>query len=351
MDVSSPTLLLTATVDPRDCAFVARRDPRLRLRDYTDSLRRWLHQDHVGPIVWCENSGWPLDELFDLVDAERASARVRFVSFTAAPANGRGKGYGEMEIIERALAAIDAAPDTIVIKVTGRYYVNNIGAIVACLKAHGPDVATGPLVVPYVIASECFAATTAFMREYVCPRRPLIDDSRQHFFEHALALAVADGVARGRRHLVFPEALELDGISGGFGIPWRNTFFATAPVILPNGSIEVRSPAHLQSLSSFLYGYLALRRQVASVRGPAEADLLLLSDRVRRAADEPRPLALDRADVALLTRCADDCTAIATPSQFHQYTGLDPGFPGRLLDLVRFDGHPSKGEDYVQTVH
>lgn len=324
-------VLLTATIDPRDCVYVARREPRLRLGDYAQSLRKWLRQPHVTDIVFCENSGWPLDELMAIAQSEpEGVARVRFVSFTATPAGARGKGYGEMEIIEKALAAMGAADSARIIKVSGRYYVANLGVITASLDAGTVDVATGPFLVPYAIASECFAGTAAFMREYLCANRERVDDSRGCFFEKVLAMAVAQAVTRGLRHQVFRDDLHLEGVSGGFDVPWQKTFFASAPILNTDGSIEVRAREHLEAFASLLRGAVALRQQSSWAAGPTDDVILALARRLQRAADGHQASTMALVDVDTLLECARRCSEIASPAQFHTATGLRPDFPVSL---------------------
>jgi hypothetical protein len=63
------TVLLTATINPRDCSFVKRSDPAVRLLDYLDSLKKWIADPDFDDIIFCENSGHSLEEVRDGVDS------------------------------------------------------------------------------------------------------------------------------------------------------------------------------------------------------------------------------------------------------------------------------------------
>src|SRR5262249_45668465 len=153
-------LLLTATIDPRGTPFVRRADPLLRLRDYQTALGFWLADPQIARIILCENSGYDLAEL--------RQERLHILSYRLADhLTARAKGYGELDPILRAL---EAAQPASFLKVTGRYYVANMGEIAASIRAH-PEAAviscaTGP---PHGVPSECFFATAEFIERYFAP--------------------------------------------------------------------------------------------------------------------------------------------------------------------------------------
>lgn len=128
----TPTVfLLTASIDPMGRVGVRRADPAVRLGDYTASLGRWLDdaRRHGAEVVFCENSGWPLESLRALVASRGLEDRVRFLQFRGNDyPRERGKGFGEAAILDRAIAEDLGArpPGTLVVKCTGRLHVSNL---------------------------------------------------------------------------------------------------------------------------------------------------------------------------------------------------------------------------------
>lgn len=138
-EVRRHVLLLTATVrPPAGARALARTDPAQRLGDYARALRFYLQ--HVGrtfeAVVFAENSGADLGSLRRLAAEAGVGDRAEFVQFDGLdhpPSYGRG--YGEFRLIDHAMERSGviggAGEGAVVWKVTGRYIVRNIGAVVA----------------------------------------------------------------------------------------------------------------------------------------------------------------------------------------------------------------------------
>jgi hypothetical protein len=129
----------------------------------------------------------------------------------------RGKGYGELDLIVHAL---EAARPSSLLKVTGRYYVQNMAQVVESIRAH-PDAAviTSAPDPPHGVPAQCFYAAAGFLERYLVPYRDRIDDRRGFWFEHALEAAIADAVRDGHRHAIFSRRPRLLGISGSGNLP------------------------------------------------------------------------------------------------------------------------------------
>lgn len=134
-----PILLITATVTPPPAATkLGRIDPKARLADYEDALAFYLDRLADGvfdSIVFVENSASDVDSLKALVIRAGLTERVEFVSFYGLDYPSEyGRAYGEMRLIDHAMAVSTkigaAALDEMVWKVTGRYVVLNVGALV-----------------------------------------------------------------------------------------------------------------------------------------------------------------------------------------------------------------------------
>jgi len=217
---SSIHLLLTATVDPRNCIAVRRRNPKARLNDYKNSLRRWLRVPTIQHITFCENSGFTLEELRGLAaDDNPFGKSVRFISYRTDGEGCRGKGYGEMGIIHRSLTHGHFIESDLILKVSGRYFIRNAEALLDdIMKFHTYDIVSS---VPRHnwVNSECFCASPRFLREFLCPLQDEIDDSRGASFEHLFARAIRDARQAGLTHATFHEFPNLIGISGTYNVP------------------------------------------------------------------------------------------------------------------------------------
>jgi hypothetical protein len=219
-------LLLTASVDPRGCAFTARADPALRLDDYRRALDRWLSSRLFTRIVWCENSTWNLEDLAPQRQAATAAGiELELLGFDGQDYDRRlGKGYGELGIIAHALdqSRLIAAADR-VIKVTGRYFVRNAAPLVRRLQRAAPDLICDLRLNLTVGDARIFAASPACLREDLLPLRPLANDAEGCYFEHLLARAAHLAMGRGRTWELLPMSPRIDGVGGSLDEPMRNS--------------------------------------------------------------------------------------------------------------------------------
>ena len=144
-DVPSATprprvLLLTATVvpEPNVSHRLAVRDPDERRRQYEEALRWYAERaaDDLDGIVLAENSGADLSGFRDVVPA---TMPLELLSLPAAPSTpGTRRGYLEMLLVSDAFASsrLLTQPGAVGVKVTGRYRVENLGAV---LRSMEPD--------------------------------------------------------------------------------------------------------------------------------------------------------------------------------------------------------------------
>ncbi len=130
-------LLITSTIAPRPDVFsLVRTDPRQRLEDYRHALALYvesLRRRTFSAIVFVDNSGHPLDAL--RAEAEKAGVgdRCEFVSFASEGAANVSRFFLEAQLLVEAAArskVLAEASMDIIWKVTGRYRIGNIDAIV-----------------------------------------------------------------------------------------------------------------------------------------------------------------------------------------------------------------------------
>jgi hypothetical protein len=217
---SSVVILLTATVDPHGMSRTVVADPDTRLREYHRVVRDVAAQLPGVPIVVCDNSGSGVEQTAQGEQAMPWPAHVRFVSFEEPrQTQWRGKGYGEMGIIEHVLQHVpEATTARLVVKVTGRYRVANVGRLVCSIAAAGPvDVVVD--LVAGLTQADCrfFASSPRFLVDYLIPMREKLDDDRGVCFEHVLAQAVHRAMADGLVWRPMPDVPIIVGRSGTSG--------------------------------------------------------------------------------------------------------------------------------------
>lgn len=132
------TVLLTATITPpANAAQLSRVDPSLRLQDYKTALAFYLEELRKGVIsglVFAENSNSDIRSLQSLAEAHPMKNAVEFISCQGLDYPPEyGRGYGEFKLVDYAMAhsrLVKAmAPSDRIWKITGRYCLENIEAI------------------------------------------------------------------------------------------------------------------------------------------------------------------------------------------------------------------------------
>lgn len=217
-------LLLTATINVRDVILIERRDPQLRVRDYTSALEKWLANPAVKEIVFCENSGSALDPFRQLVVPPGKTLELLSCDQEPYPKE-LGKGYGELTTITYALnhsRLLSSNP--VVFKVTGRYYVSNASRMVEYLQRASVDIVCDLHRHLSFADTSVLAGTVDFLRRHLCPRQGMVNDSRGVYLEHVFAGAVYSALASGLTWRPLPCTPLLLGMSGTSGLPHRLSY-------------------------------------------------------------------------------------------------------------------------------
>lgn len=131
-------LLLTATITPKaGVPNLKRTDPAVRLQDYYAALDFYLTElkDDIDGIIFAENSNSDVSILQALVEAYGWSDRVEFIVFNGLDYPPHyDRGYGEFKLIDHAMAHSQLLQQntqhTVVWKVTGRYIIRNLAALI-----------------------------------------------------------------------------------------------------------------------------------------------------------------------------------------------------------------------------
>ncbi|MDI1308734.1 MAG: hypothetical protein PSV17_04780 [Methylotenera sp.] len=132
-------IILTATITPPlDAPNLARIDPELRLKDYTQALEFYLDclsKKIITGIVFCDNSASDISNLQLICNQHEMSESIELLSFNGLdyPLN-YGRGYGEFKLIDYVMTKsilINQLPENANIwKVTGRYILNNLNSMI-----------------------------------------------------------------------------------------------------------------------------------------------------------------------------------------------------------------------------
>jgi len=125
-------LLLTACIEPTQFKNnVQRNDSRIRLVDYKEALKMWLHlkDEKITTIIFAENSGYDLTEIEEIFLTENKYHRTYqiFQNLASEVPQGLHYGYSELELIDNAINQISLLKDNdFIIKSTGRIYFPKI---------------------------------------------------------------------------------------------------------------------------------------------------------------------------------------------------------------------------------
>ena len=124
-------LLLTSTIKPLPPYDKGQRsDPLVRLDDYKKSLQKYLNIEpkSIDGVVYCDNSGYDLGVLKQVVERSKTSLPVEFLSYIEPPPpEGVHYGYGELMLIRHALSRSELLQASgHFLKITGRLYFSRI---------------------------------------------------------------------------------------------------------------------------------------------------------------------------------------------------------------------------------
>jgi hypothetical protein len=214
-------LLLTGTIFPNSFTTLKIVDPEERKGQYISAIKYYLKNTDAR-IVFSENSGTSLKKYFP-----GHSENLEFINFISeAVTPDRGKGYKEMEIIDKSMKKSNFIKESKgVIKITGRLKILNINRLI--LSVRKGLIGDGYMVQcnifkKYKMDSRCFFYTRGFW-SILKKNGYQVDNS--YSFERALWDSVKDFHKHDdKNYRQFPEPLKIEGISGGFGISYKTDF-------------------------------------------------------------------------------------------------------------------------------
>ena len=171
-------VVLTGTIIP-NMPGAAPMNPEIRLAEYQQVLR---FCQHFAPVIFLENSGYPLKQHAAFAETSRLQIR----QFPPSTKPERGKGYQEFEMLDAWLAA-EPQPPPRWLKITGRYQLRNLHSILnECRRERKYGLLIDQLAKQRFARTHLFFATTQFYREQIKGLYRQCDDARGEFIEHVM---------------------------------------------------------------------------------------------------------------------------------------------------------------------
>jgi hypothetical protein len=175
-------IVLTATIIP-NVKGAASMDPAIRLGEYRQVLQ---FCQQFAPVVFLENSGYPLERHPEFAD----SPRLRVHRFAPSASPEHGKGFQEFEMIDAWLAG-EQHPPARWLKLTGRYQLLNLDAVLAeCRRETKHALLIDQLAKQRFARTHLFYTTTAFYQAWIKGLYRQCDDARGEFIEYVLFRAL-----------------------------------------------------------------------------------------------------------------------------------------------------------------
>ena len=211
-------ILLSACVDPKGMSYTYLTDKDVRKQQYKEALNFYLRKTSL-PVVFCENTLCVFSGYFN---EYIETGRLEYLTFDGNNFDkSKGKGYGEMEIMEYAFDKSRLLKNScVVVKITGRLKILNINALLRMNK-----LLMQPMIQANYINgggkmmdSRIVFAPKDFWKNELIKRKEFLDDSAGVYFEHILFLSVCEQ----RSYLFLPFVIVPDvvGKSGSTGVDY-----------------------------------------------------------------------------------------------------------------------------------
>jgi hypothetical protein len=225
--MSDILIFLTATIQCGQTPQVKRTDPEERMRDYLAAFRNWVSLDCDADLLFCENSGTDLSNFYEVVNSLPSRNAINLISFNGnAGAHKKGKGYGEIEMLQYAFETMPELRNyRYIIKVSGRYRVKNGSKLIDQIRLMTADVICD------IHANLTYGdtRTVAFKPEialnHMIPYQEELDETTGVIIEHLMARCLHRTLLAGGSWAPLPCTPLCDGTSGSWNTPQRDTTF------------------------------------------------------------------------------------------------------------------------------
>lgn len=207
---------MTACVNPKGMSYTYLVDQNVRKQQYIAALAFYLQRTSF-PIVFCENTLCDFSNLFEnYINANR----LEYITFDGNNFDkSRGKGYGEIEILEYAFnnSYLLKNADSVV-KITGRLQCTNINLLVKMNRLMAYPVIQANYISgnSKMMDSKIVIAPVVFFMNDLISRKKILNDSVGVFFEHILFLSVCE--QKKYKFIPFVMIPDINGQSGSTGV-------------------------------------------------------------------------------------------------------------------------------------
>lgn len=189
--MNKSVILLTACIHPNGMSFTQLTSSDERMKQYINALNFYIQNTSL-PIVFVENTNTDISDKFK---QEIQSDRLEVLTFSGNDNKQRGKGYGEAKIIKYALdnSRLLSSNINCIIKITGRLIVKNLNVLINVHKwlFVNKSIQTSINSDLSFADSRMIIAPAEFYRLFI-GNREMINDSKNVFFEHILAITIRE---------------------------------------------------------------------------------------------------------------------------------------------------------------
>jgi len=206
-------LLLTASIDPKDAPEVAIPDSKVREKQYLNALKYYSLIDY--PIVFIDSSNTISNSITNIGKGIESFEYHAFSSINSY----LGKGHGEKEILDYAFQKSELLANAKhVVKINGRYCINNIDKIIEKVKLSNADIRVNFGLNLSRCDSRLIIFKPDFYIHYFKPTlEKYLDEPSKMFFENVLSRSVHLLMAEGGIYEPWPMYPYYKGINGANG--------------------------------------------------------------------------------------------------------------------------------------
>ncbi|MBP9068756.1 MAG: hypothetical protein KBG47_04570 [Bacteroidia bacterium] len=239
---STEILLLTASVDPAasKTPFTHLLDPKLRLQEYLQNIKRIIEEGVFEKIVFCENTNYNYDysEIVRFAKSKNVELEPLVFEGNYEKISHQGKGYGEGQIIKYAIMNSKLLlPDSVFYKLTGRIFIRNIASIVRKNKAKEVIFIRAQRKVR-IVDARFFKTSVAFFKAHLMEEFVNVNDPEKHYLEMVYfeKLQTINGISR------FNEFPYFMGVSGSTGKKYDQSLYEYLKysLLLKAGFLNIR---------------------------------------------------------------------------------------------------------------
>lgn len=221
-------LIITSTVNVNSGLTVLV-DPKIRLKQYIDSIVFYLNSSKIDKIIVCDNSGFDYSGIKKIVELSAISnKKIEFLNFygTVSKIQESGKGYGEGEIISfvfKNSEIFTQQGDKAFLKVTGRLKIINIDEILNHLKPnvnYFNAVNLNPFVNLKKVDTRFYQCTKDTFKCFFEDSYKNVNDKKGFFLEHVYYSNLFENNIEFKNFKILPR---FSGISGSTGITYNTS--------------------------------------------------------------------------------------------------------------------------------